>query len=72
RVPYTIAPNPVLDQLYLSGAGEIQERVCIYDIFGRMVMQENVWSQKQQVNVASLPSGTYYLKVAGQTLPFIK
>ncbi|MEO1414114.1 MAG: T9SS type A sorting domain-containing protein [Bacteroidota bacterium] len=72
QMSYSIAPNPVLGELYISGPGEIQEMVYIYDIFGRMVIQENMWSQKQQVNVASLPSGTYYLKIAGQTLPFIK
>jgi hypothetical protein len=61
-----IYPNPTQDILIISGI-EAQE-LHVFDLQGRMLKTENA----TQVNVSTLPNGTYLLQVGTQVVRFIK
>lgn len=61
-----IYPNPTQDILIISGI-EAQE-LHVFDLQGRMLKTEN----GTQVNVSTLPNGTYLLQVGTQVVRFIK
>ena len=56
---FNIYPNPVNDVLFIETEVEI-ERVVVYDLFGR---QQVNMTTGQQVDVAGLNSGVYFVKV---------
>lgn len=52
-------PNPTLDQLFIKITnGEIQQ-VIIYDLYGRKILE----SDKEKIDVSSLSSGLYMIKI---------
>ncbi|PZP44311.1 MAG: hypothetical protein DI598_14665, partial [Pseudopedobacter saltans] len=72
----TIAPNPVIDRFRLIGvaAGSI---LNIYNILGQLIKNQTIMSQQYLVDVGSIPSGVYIIKVveksgATQSIKFVK
>jgi Leucine-rich repeat (LRR) protein len=61
-IVFDIAPNPVTDILTLKTDITI-EKCEIYDNLGRVVQSSGV--QNQQISVAHLPKGSYFIKVFG-------
>jgi uncharacterized repeat protein (TIGR01451 family) len=59
---FDITPNPVTDILNLKTDITI-EKCEIYDNLGRVLQSSGV--QNQQINVAHLPKGSYFIKVFG-------
>ncbi len=57
-------PNPTQNILHISSSNPIQE-IYLYQITGELVMQ-NMHENIQQINVSSLPSGIYILKIKEQ------
>jgi Secretion system C-terminal sorting domain/SprB repeat len=57
-----VAPNPATDILRLKTDITI-ERCEIYDVLGRVMQSSGI--QNQQINVAHLPKGSYFIKVFG-------
>jgi len=55
-----IFPNPVKDELYIT-AKSLINKVEIYNVEGKMLMQENKFAEK--MNVSSLAEGIYVVKV---------
>jgi len=63
----TIYPNPTSYELRIDG---VAADYSIFNVMGQIVMQGNL--SGNSINVSSLASGIYYLKISGQTLKFIK
>lgn len=59
---FTAYPNPVKDVLNLSSAQNIFD-VAVYNLLGQQVLLLNLNANKGQVNMSSLTSGTYLVKV---------
>jgi hypothetical protein len=57
-----VYPNPVRDELKIESASNIQE-VQIYNISGQIVFDQVITGKNQTVNVSTLHSGVYNLKV---------
>ncbi len=63
-------PNPVRSELKVSGI-LINENYEIYSIDGKL-LESGIYKKAENINVNSLPKGSYLLKIAGQNLKFIK
>jgi len=59
-----IYPNPVTDKIYISNLKEDNTLVKIYDINGRLVLENKV-SNKEYLNVSKLSKGVYQIKFEG-------
>lgn len=68
-------PNPVTDLLYLTSGTEIT-RVSIMNITGQTVIDQDVFSNKVQIDMRGLHTGNYLVKVvakgAEQTMIVVK
>lgn len=72
---FTAYPNPVKDILNVSFTQNISE-VAVYNLLGQQVLFVNMNANKGQIDMSSLTSGTYLVKVktenAVQTIKVIK
>lgn len=72
---FSAYPNPVKDVLNVSFTQNISD-VVVYNLLGQQVLMMNMNANKGQVDMSSLPSGTYLVKVstenAVQTIKVIK
>jgi len=59
-----VYPNPVTDKIYISNLKEDNTLVKIYDINGRLVLENKV-SNKEYLNVSKLSKGVYQIKFEG-------
>ncbi|NMH27356.1 T9SS-dependent choice-of-anchor J family protein [Flavobacterium silvaticum] len=66
-----IYPNPVKTELRLySGQFKSNATIYIYDLTGKLVLHDK--TSAETINVSSLPSGLYLLKLGDKTARFIK
>lgn len=70
----TIYPNPVSDVLNISMKISKEEKVEIYNMEGRKVLETTINNGKNQINVSNLQTGDYILNIKGieLTTKFIK
>ena len=70
-----VFPNPAKDVLYLQSPKEVQ-KIEIFDMSGRKILQKNVNKKEDQINIEILKSGIYILKTftdnSSQTFKIIK
>lgn len=59
-----IYPNPATDKIYISNLNKENTLVKIYDIKGRLVL-ENKISNKEYLNISKLSKGIYQIKFEG-------
>ncbi len=59
-----IFPNPATDNIYISNLKEENTLVKIYDINGRLVLENKV-SDKEYLNISTLSKGMYQIKFEG-------
>ncbi|WP_026450644.1 T9SS type A sorting domain-containing protein [Aequorivita capsosiphonis] len=59
---FSVYPNPVKDMLNIKSAASV-DNVIVYDILGKVVLQENPGKISPAINMSSLPSGSYLVKV---------
>ena len=65
-------PNPVKDIFNLSHSEEI-ESISVMNTIGQMVLSQNVGSNTVQIDMSSLPSGNYFVKiVASEAIRTVK
>ncbi len=67
-----IYPNPVTDYIVLIHLPEGENNVSIYSVSGNLVLNVQIDSAGEKIDVAHLQRGMYILKVNGQTAKFIK
>ncbi|MDR6547058.1 putative small secreted protein [Chryseobacterium rhizosphaerae] len=63
--PISIHPNPASDFLNLSLKGSKEEKVQIYNMEGRKVMEAVVGNGRNQINISGLQPGDYILTIKG-------
>ncbi|MDT0558395.1 aryl-sulfate sulfotransferase [Ichthyenterobacterium sp. W332] len=56
----SLYPNPVIDQLYLSGSSEVNSYI-LHDVLGNIVREKML--DAQSINFSSLNSGIYFLRL---------
>ena len=56
----SIYPNPVSDMLYFEAADTIIEKVMVFDLSGRKILEQN---QVNNLQVSDLQKGNYILKI---------
>jgi hypothetical protein len=61
----TIYPNPVSDVLNISMKITKEEKVEIYNMEGRKIMETTIGKGKNSINVSHLQIGDYILKIKG-------
>jgi len=71
----SIYPNPVIDEMQVTGLGNYRE-FTIINVEGKIMMKGNFGAPSKSISVGHLQSGIYLLKLIGnsetQTLKFIK
>lgn len=61
----SVFPNPAKNRVHLQLNGDL-DRIAVvrlYDLNGRLIMQENYASQKVEFSLPQVPSGMYFLQV---------
>jgi len=67
--PFVIYPNPASGVLYLNS--EVFGNVEIYDLTGKMIMSEELYGESE-INVSSLKTGLYIIKVRLNNATFVQ
>ncbi len=66
-------PNPAFTELNISSGSKTITSVCLTNLTGQEVYNQNYNQAKVQVDVAQLPAGLYFVKVNGQDVrKFVK
>ncbi|WP_347372931.1 T9SS type A sorting domain-containing protein [Aequorivita sp. Q41] len=72
---FSVYPNPVTDILNIKSAASV-DNVTVYDILGKVVLQENPGKISPAINMSGLASGSYLVKVtigdASKTVKVLK
>jgi len=72
---FSVYPNPVQDVLNIKSAVSV-DKVVVYDILGKVVLQENPGKISPAINMSNLSSGAYMVNVtignASKTVKVIK
>ena len=59
---FSVYPNPVKDILNIESAASV-DKITVYDVLGKVVLQKKPGKISPTVNMGSLSSGTYMVKV---------
>jgi len=71
-LPIKTYPNPVKDILYVSLDKNEASNVQLFDVQGKQIVQQIANSKTIELNVSSLQSGIYFLKLTIETAQFTK
>jgi hypothetical protein len=66
---FTIHPNPVVDEVHLTGLFDKNEGYNVTDLSGRTFL---TGLADEKINVSTLPSGSYFIRIGATTMKFIK
>lgn len=66
-----IYPNPTNDQINVE-ANSIIDKVEVYDLLGRLVLEESPMSNKTQLNLGSLKTGMYMALISSEGKKTVK
>jgi len=58
-----VFPNPVLNQLNISGLGNNVKGLSLIDITGQTIWSTQVISETEQVDLSNMPGGIYMLRI---------
>ena len=59
-----VYPNPFQDELTVTSANEIPGAIKIYDFSGKLILEQSSFkSNENQINLQSLSSGLYLMKI---------
>lgn len=68
-----VYPNPASTKLQLSTNIDLKPATAvIYNITGKAMIEANVSATQKVIDISSLPTGMYYLRLIGYTVPFLK
>ena len=59
---FSVYPNPVKDMLNIKSSASV-DNVTVYDILGKVVLQENPGTISPAINMSNLSSGSYLVQV---------
>lgn len=60
-------PNPAKDLIELDVAKNQGYMLQVYNMIGKCVMQREILNSKTNIDISSLPAGTYVVKLIGET-----
>jgi len=60
---WSVYPNPVTDQFFVSGSAGILLRIAIYNILGQTVMQIEYPNLNEGINISKLGKGLYFVSL---------
>ncbi len=60
-----IAPNPATDNIYLLNNRADAYQIILYDVLGRIVMQQQISGTSNSISIALLPRGFYQYRYLG-------
>ena len=66
---FSIYPNPVVDEVQLTGLFDKNEGYNVTDLSGRTFL---TGLADEKINVSTLPSGSYFIRIGATTMKFIK
>ena len=76
ELKFNIYPNPASDYLVVEGIGFKKLNFSIYNIVGQSVIAGNLDNNSSKINIASLNSGIYFIKIntesKTETIKFVK
>lgn len=71
---FHVYPNPFMDEIHyeIPGQGHQSIRLEVFDLYGRHVLDRNVYSLKDAICLVNLPTGTYILRVTTSDSAYTK
>ena len=67
-----VYPNPTNGELQVSGYGLQEGDYSIFNMIGQLAIQGTLQGETTTINVGSLPSGMYFLKIGAKAVKFVK
>ncbi len=67
-ITYTLSPNPASELLKISGISSTNIIATIYDIHGKLLLNNVLRRENMSINVSTLLSGTYILTLSGSEI----
>jgi len=63
-----VYPNPTKDELYIKRNNNFSDvlTIDIFDISGKTVFKNKISKEESKINIHSLPTGLYFLKVSSK------
>ena len=71
---FNVYPNPTNGVLFVEtrhGTSLPAQTYCITNLMGQTLMTGQITAEPQQINVAALPEGMYFITIAGETRKFV-
>ena len=63
KTDFNIYPNPASEKIFIETAGNPGGRLQIYNIAGQMVFEQQMTSNKEEINIGRLNAGMYLCRV---------
>jgi hypothetical protein len=64
---FVLFPNPTQDEVRITAESEFLERqgnvLYVYDLNGKLLMQQNFVNREELLDFSNMPSGTYLIKL---------
>lgn len=67
-----VYPNPTQQQLYIDNLHNSIHLIALYDQLGQVVLEQTAGGGIEQLNLAALPAGLYYLRLSNNQQQAIK
>ncbi|GAB1419359.1 hypothetical protein MASR2M12_21240 [Bacteroidales bacterium] len=67
-----VSPSPVHSVLFMSGIPQFARKAVVYKADGSLVMESEIGQPTHSLDVGSLSSGLYLLRVHQSTVKFVK
>lgn len=58
----SVYPNPTTGQFTMHNAQSVIRDVNVYDVYGKLVLSENINAETAVINLSAMPSGLYIVK----------
>jgi len=62
---FTVFPNPTHDMLVVEGKSQANDqfKLALYDINGKMLLQKDIRSERETIDLSAFSKGTYILQI---------
>ena len=60
----SVYPNPTADHITVAGSWEADDRVAVYDLVGRRLVERALPADRVELDLLAYPAGTYFLTVS--------